>query len=205
MFADLQTFDWIMGIILLVFLISGIKNGLIGSIINLVGIVVAFIIIGKLIPVVESYLILNFGLNQLIAHIVSYIILILAFAIVIKLVIWLMNSMLKLLRLSILNRILGAVFGLFAGFFFLILLVSVINVLPTEKISDKLNDNSRYYANVEEIAYKYIYQFGDKFEDTKKKIEKTVDNANEKIDDGIDKIKEMDDLVDKLNNDWWDF
>jgi len=196
MFAGLQVFDWIFGVIFLVFVFTGIKNGFIGSIIQIVGIFLTFTFIGKFIPMMQNLLLDKFELNVTIANILSYILLIIAFAIVIKMIIFLTNSMLKLLQLNMINRIFGGLFGLVAGFGFILLFASLINLFPNSGISNKLNQKSKYYSSLEDIANKFSNNFKDKFDDSKNKIENTINKVN----DEIDKVKELDDLVEDLQN-----
>ncbi|MEA1972047.1 MAG: CvpA family protein [Candidatus Cloacimonadota bacterium] len=197
MLADLQIFDWIMGVILLVFLFSGFKDGFIGIIIQLLGIVLAFTFIGKFIPITKEYFINQFDLNITIANILSYILLILAFIIVIKLIIILTNAMMKILQLTMLNRLVGAVLGLVAGFLFILLFVSVVNVLPNS-FRNKINSNSKYYSKVENIAYKYIHKGS--LQKAKDKLGEKIKKINKKMDDSVDKVKEMDNLIEGLED-----
>ncbi len=110
-------------IILFVFsIISGVANGLIKSFFGLVGFVVGIVIAGRL--YISFAKVLSFIPEQA-AQITAFVIILILVLIVASLLGWLFTKIISATPLGILNRLLGGVFGLLSGAFFVAIILAL--------------------------------------------------------------------------------
>jgi len=191
----LKIFDWILLVLLLIFVINGFRKGFLGSVIQLLGIVLIFTVIGKFMPYIESVIINKYEFSPSIAHIASYMTLIIMSIIIIKFIIWLSNKVLSYFNLNVPNRIFGGVFGILTGLGFLLLFVSLINLIPDQRVRPLLVKNSNYYLKIENYTSKFVREFEEKIDASTKSVKDTVKDINHKIDPEEEKNEEMEDVV----------
>ncbi len=92
-----------------------IKKGFIAAIIHLAALIIAIAIVSKVSPPIAFYLITKFSLSELAAAIISYAIVFIIIGLLAKLTIYILHKVVKLLKIGIVNRILGFIFGLLNG------------------------------------------------------------------------------------------
>lgn len=141
--------DWIIIIFLLVFIVIGIRRGLAGALIQLAGFILSFFLVGHYYPLLANQLMLKYGIMKFWATIFAVIMILVLLAVIVRFVTWAFNRFLKSLKLSNLNRFLGALFGFLNGLLFVIIFSVVMDYMP--KLSTPLKDGTRHrvYASVD--------------------------------------------------------
>ena len=139
------------GIALLIFLVQGFRKGLAAALIRIGGTIAAFFLVGQFYPLVRNSLILNFKLHGILATLVAVILIGVLLMVVIRLLIYVMNRLLKAVNLSFFNKLLGALFGLGNGLLCVIVLMVVLDYVP--KVSTPLKDSGKHrvYAAVDTL------------------------------------------------------
>jgi membrane protein required for colicin V production len=125
--------DIILTLILVLFFANGYRKGLIGGILQLAGILLTFLLLGRSAPLVKIGLMDKLGLGPVLATIFSYLLVLILISVIVQLVRIAMEQLLKLMHLNFINRILGAVFGLLAGLFFFAILLILIDLMPVRQ------------------------------------------------------------------------
>lgn len=197
--------DIILGVFLLVLALWGLKKGFIASIIQLLGLIIAIVIISKMGHFVKEWLISRFDLNEILAVIASYILIFLVIMITVRIIIFLMHSFVELLHLKWLNRLLGALFSVINGLLVISILTIIFNISPFDKEIAKFTEQShimkvvRSITNILEKNYPNIDKITDPI---KEKIDTTVNKGKEEV---INKTGELiqekaEETVDKISN-----
>jgi len=176
--------DIIFGIFLLLFLLNGIRKGLVSSLIHLLGLVIAVVLIGKIGHLVKASLIAKLGFSEVLAVVAAYILIFLIIMIITKIAIMLATRIVQLLSLMWLNRLLGAVFSLLCGVIIISILIILANLLPFEKeISDFTRDSyiiSTIRGVTEKLESRYS-QIEKVKKPIKSKIDETIDEKNKQL------------------------
>lgn len=182
--------DIILGIFLLILTLWGVKKGFIASVIQLLGLVIAFIVVSKLGHFVKSWLMNEFNLSEILAVIASYIIIFIVIMIIVRIIIFLMHRFVELLHLKWLNRLLGGLFSLANGILILSILTIILNISPFDKEIRKFTHEShimkvvRSVTNILEKNYPGLEKYTDP---VKNKIDETINKSKEEV---IDKTQE---------------
>ena len=180
--------DIILGIFLLLFMINGIRKGFIAGVIHLIGLILAIIIIGSTATPVKNGLIEHFHLSETLALILAYILIFLIIMVIVRIVIIILHRIVQTLQLMWLNRLLGAVFGIFNGLLILGLIILGLNLLPFQEDVRAFTDKSYIAGNVRKIVENL---------ESKKKIKEISDPIKESIDE---KVEEQTNKLDELLN-----
>jgi len=140
--------DWIILAVLLLFTFFGWRKGLLASIIQLGGYILTFFLVGHYYPLVQRSLILKFHFAKWLATAVSVVLIIVLIVVIVRIVIFLLEKFLRALKLSPVNRTLGAVLGIINGLLVVIILTVVLDFMP--KLSTPLKDGEKHrvYASV---------------------------------------------------------
>ncbi len=186
--------DIILGVFLLLLALWGIKKGFVATIIQLVGLIMAFLIISKMGHFVKDWLIIQFELPELIAVIASYILIFIVIMLLIRLIIFFMHRFVELLHLKWLNRLLGGLLSIINGLLVISILTIILNISPFKEEIDKATKESRIMGVVHYITgivepqlVKYTDPLKDKIDQTiNEGKEEIMDQAQEKI---LDKTK----------------
>lgn len=182
--------DIILGVFLLILAIWGIKKGFIASVIQLVGLVVAFVVISKMGHFVKEWLIMEFELSEIIAVIASYILIFIVIMLLVRLIIFMMHRFVEMLHLKWLNRLLGAIFSIINGLLILSILTIILNISPFDKEIRKATEEShvmkvvRSITGIVEKSYPGLEKYTDPI---KEKIGETINDGKEEI---IDQAEE---------------
>ncbi|MDP2400686.1 MAG: CvpA family protein [Candidatus Cloacimonadaceae bacterium] len=136
--------DWLMLAFLLYALIMGWRRGLAGALIKLAGLVATFFLVSHYYPLVSSNLMLKYHMGKGWASVLAVVLIALLIAVVARLVIYFCNRVLKLMKLSFANKLLGMIFGFVNGLLILIILTVVLDFFP--KVSAPLKNSSRHRA-----------------------------------------------------------
>lgn len=141
--------DWIILAFLLFFTFNGFRRGLAGAIIQLAGFVLAFFLIGHYYPLLANQMMLKYSMSKGMATVIAVILILCLLVVITRFVIWAIDRFIKVLKLSGMNRFLGAVLGLGNGLICVIILTVVLDYMP--KVSTPLRDGEehRVYAGIE--------------------------------------------------------
>ncbi len=189
--------DIILGIFLLIFIIKGIRNGLIQSVVGLIGLILTILAITKFGTFVKLTLIENFGLNEILSLIIAYILIVILVYLITRIIIKILHLVIGMLHLGWLNRLLGMVFGLLNGALIIAIMLALINLAPkSETINNFISPSKivryvNYSTQFLQTEYSEILnedgtlqkelkeledETKDVFEKTKKKIEDKIKN-----------------------------
>lgn len=143
--------DWIILVLLLVFLVFGLKRGFAGMIIQLLGYFATFLLIGQYYPMVRSSLMLKLKLGQTLASVLGIILIIVLIAVIARLIVYFLNRTLKIMRLSLTNKFFGALFGLFNALLIVMIVTVILDFVP--RLSTPLKDpvKHRVYYQIDQI------------------------------------------------------
>jgi uncharacterized membrane protein required for colicin V production len=103
--------DWIILAFLLVFTFIGYRRGLAGAVIQFAGFVLGFILIGHYYPLLANQLMLKYSMSKGLATFIAVVLILVLLVVIVRFVVWAIDRFIKALRLSGLNRFLGATLG----------------------------------------------------------------------------------------------
>ncbi len=175
--------DIILGIFLLVLLFHGLMKGFIQSIISLLSLGVIVLLIAKTGHIFKGMLIIRLGFSEILAIICSYILITLAIIIIAKITIKILQMIIDFLNLKWLDRILGALFGVFNGALIIAILLLLLNLLPFEEQIRDFTSPSKIVVNIRNVT--------DRIELKYPGLKEKMQNAGKKIDKSTEKIEEL--------------
>lgn len=140
--------DWIILGFILVYIYLGWRKGLMAAIVQFCGFVLTFFLVGHYYPLVQRSLILKFHLSRGLSTVVSVMLIIVLVMVVLRIVIYILTQLLKALSLTTLNRSLGAVGGFANGLLIVIILMVMLDFIPSISRPLKDGDKHRVYAGV---------------------------------------------------------
>jgi membrane protein required for colicin V production len=141
--------DWIILAFLLFFTFNGYRRGLAGAIIQLAGFVLAFFLIGHYYPLLANQLMLKYAMSKGLATVIAVILILILLVVITRFVIWAIDRFIKALKLSGMNRFLGAVLGLVNGLICVIIITVALDYLPKVSTPMKDGEKHRVYAGIE--------------------------------------------------------
>jgi len=178
--------DILILIFLVFFLYRGYKRGIVSEAFQIAGLVTAFYLSSPVSDIISKMIIANYEIDEKIVFFVSgilaFIVIILIFLIVGKIV----TKALKIVMLSLPNKIFGAIFGVVKGFFIVTLVILVLRFTPFESF---VYDNIEYDSNIDNAVKK--------IERVLKEEEKSNENVSvDKLKDSSEKVSEtVDDIT----------
>ncbi len=151
--------DWVILVFLLFFLGYGFKRGFATMLIQILGYIALFLLIGQYFPLVRNSLVQRFSFNSFMASLVSFILISFLIYVLSRIVIYLLSRTLRMLKLSFLNRLTGGIFGLVNAMLILMIVTVVLDYIP--KISTPLKDKNRHvvYATVDQVKLEFLNTF----------------------------------------------
>ena len=184
----MNVLDLIIGIVLVLFALAGLRKGLIIEAFYLLSFVAGAYgamhfsdavadWMSDFINVAEEYLV-----------IVSFIVTFIIFMILMRFLGRILSGLLEAICLGFIDKIGGFVFGAFKGALLVSVIVMIMNVFgATNLINENVRNASRLFTFTESIA-DMLYEHHEDFED---KIEDVLDRSMDKIDDGMDAIEDI--------------
>lgn len=172
--------DIILAIFLVMFLLNGLRKGLIASVLGVFGLIIIIILIAKFSKPLQNMLISELGLQDILAIVVSYALIVLVISLSIRLISYLLKKVMSLLNLGCADRILGMIFGLLNGALILAIILVALDLTPLRKHIPKYTKDS--------VIIKYIRYGTDLIEGNlpdldslKKPLEDKIQKVDEKI------------------------
>ncbi|MFO7895491.1 MAG: CvpA family protein [Candidatus Cloacimonadales bacterium] len=178
--------DIVLSVVIVVFFSLGFAKGLIKSVVQLLGLIATIYLITTSGHLVQSELINRFGLQPALATIAAYIVIALIIFIMVKLMSWLLESLVGLLQLKFFNRLLGGLFGILYSFFIVALLLVLIEFLPVADTFYEATADSKiinYVRNSKDNIKLEIPDFH--------KVSELTDKLKEKAAEGASSSKEQ--------------
>ncbi len=141
--------DWIILAVLLIFTFFGWRKGLLANVVQLCGYILTFFLVSHYYPLVQRSLIFKYHFAKWLATIFSVVLIVVLILVIARIVIYILEKFLHALKLSSLNRGLGAVLGIVNGLLVIIIFMVILDFMP--KISTPLKDGEqhRVYAGVD--------------------------------------------------------
>ncbi len=168
--------DIIIGIILILFLVSGVKDGLFEGIFSLIAIIAGVYGAMFLSDITADYLVQHISMKHEYLAIISFLLIFLIILILVRLFGRLLEAFFEKIKLGFVDKIGGAVFGVCKGFFLLSMLILVLNFFClTDIIPQETRSKSLFYPTTERIA-SYLYENHDV---AKKAVESSLENFKE--------------------------
>jgi uncharacterized membrane protein required for colicin V production len=143
--------DWIILGFLLLLTYIGWRKGLAAAIIQLGAYIITFFLVGHYYPLVQRSLLLKYQMPRWTATIVSVLLVITLIVVLAKLVIYLINRFIMAVKLSTLNKGMGAILGFGNGILVVIILMVMLDFMPSVSTPLKDGETHRVYAGINVI------------------------------------------------------
>ena len=180
----MSVIDIILGCFLLFFLINGFRKGLIKSVLNAFGLIMIIILLVKFSKPLTNMLIVELGLQEVLAVIVAYILIILVITLVVRLISYLLKKILSMLNLGFADRILGMIFGFLNGVLIIALILLLLNLSPLQKSVREFTRDSIIVNNINHFLYK-LNKKTPNLKSIKKPIDDSIKEVDRKIKDAV--------------------
>ncbi len=185
--------DIVIGIILIIFAIGGMRSGIVREAFSLAAFIGGIYGAIKLADMVGKWLsnLINVGQEWL--SVISFIVVFIALALLIN---WLGNilaNFIESVNLGFIDKIGGVVFGIAKGFLLVGVLILLLDFFGIKNVLDKeTRDGSTLYKNSEKVAEwifdnkdNWINIIDEEYEKIEKKFKKDADDVEEILDDVI--------------------
>jgi membrane protein required for colicin V production len=180
----MQIIDIVLGIFLLALIFNGFRKGLIASVLGVFGLILIIIFIAKFSKPLQNMLILELGVQEVLAMIVSYVLIILVISLTIRLISYLLKKVLSALNLGCADRILGMVFGLINGMLIIGIILVALDLSPLRKYVPEYTKNSIIVKYIR-VGTNLIEGNIPDIESVKKPIEDKMQEVDEKINNAL--------------------
>ena len=180
---EMNILDIILGIFLLVLLVHGLMKGFIKSIVSLFSLFVIVLLIAKSGHLFKGMLMVRLGFSELIAIICSYILIALAIVLIAKLTIKILQMIIEFLHLKWLDRLLGALFGVFNGTLIIAIIFLLLNLLPFEEQIRDFTSSSEIAVNIRNVT--------DKIELKYPGLKEKMQNVGKNLDESTERIEKL--------------
>ncbi|MDY6916300.1 MAG: CvpA family protein [Candidatus Cloacimonadota bacterium] len=139
--------DVIFAIFLFIFFFIHLRKGLVASVLHLAGLVITVLLVYHIGHSVKDMIVTKLNLSNTLALIIAYILIILTVMLITKIIIIIINRVMKFLHLNTLNRILGGLFGLINGILVISILLIIVDISPFLKFA-RPDINKSYIVQV---------------------------------------------------------
>jgi len=135
--------DIVFAVLMLVFFFLGFRKGIAASLISLAGLLLSIVLIARFAPLVKVGLMEKLSLNHAFSTILAYLLIFLTIMVLVKIVIIIMDKVIKTLKLSWLNKSLGGFFGIINYIVFLMILFYILQIIPGNETIINSLENSK--------------------------------------------------------------
>ncbi|MBN2281246.1 MAG: CvpA family protein [Candidatus Marinimicrobia bacterium] len=130
----------------------GLRNGLIDELATLIGFSLAIIFSSEYYSIGAALVMNLFRVNESFGAVLGYIVVFFAIYLVFKLIAWVIQSFVKMVKLEWLNKIAGLCFGAFKGFLLMGIVVWIISVFNEFKLEQQLSQKSMSYGLLKDFT-----------------------------------------------------
>ena len=184
----MNVLDLIIGIILILFALAGLRKGLIIEAFYLASFVAGVYGAMYFSEAVADWMSDFISVGEEYLTIVSFIVTFVLFVILIRFLGRILSGLLDAICLGFIDKIGGFIFGILKGALLVSIIIIVMNVFGLNDLINKnLRQSSPLYSCTESIA-NMLYEHHDDFEDV---IEDAIDRSKDKIDKGVDIIEDI--------------
>ncbi|MDD2228882.1 MAG: CvpA family protein [Candidatus Cloacimonetes bacterium] len=141
--------DWIILGFLLLFAILGWRKGVAAALIQLCAYVATFFLAGHYFPLVQRSLLIKYHLARGIATVISIVLILVLVAVVVKLTIYACNRLIFAVKLSNINKAIGAALGFGNGLLVIIIFMVMLDFVPSISTPLKNGETHRVYAGID--------------------------------------------------------
>ena len=170
-------FDYIILGFLVVFLVKGVRQGLIKQVTAIIGLVGGLILAWKFYPLLSEWVV-KAGIHPTVSAVISFAVIYIAVAVVVKIFGSALDSAAKKLFLGWVNRAAGAVFGLVEGALIVVIILVLVSFTPLEIKVRKMVPTSPVLKQMKRIAE----PFSARCKDFQYKIDEELDQKLQEID-----------------------
>lgn len=191
------TLDIVLTGVLFLFFVIGFVKGLVRTIIHLLAMVLTVYMVFNSGHLVRQELMKYFSFNPTISTVLAYIVMILVIMLMAKFITLIMSKLVEILQLKFLNRLLGGLFGVLNGVFFIIIFLVLIEFLPVQEefyratkdsyiinyvknIKNNINLDIPDFTKPKNISEEIINHINNSAQDSKKTIEDLIKKSLEK-------------------------
>ena len=184
--------DIIIGIILIIFALSGLKNGIIREAFSLLAFLFGIYGAMKLSDYVGKWLGDIINVSQEWMSVISFILVFIALALLINWLGGLISDLVASMSLGFIDKLGGFVFGVAQGFLLVGVLILLLDFFGIKNVlKEETCENSRLYKSSEKVAT-WIYENKDgwieKIDKEFDKVEKTFKHEKEDVEDFVDDL-----------------
>ena len=184
----MNVLDLIIGIVLVLFALAGLRKGLIIEAFYLLSFIAGAYGAMYFSDAVADWMSDFINVNEDYLTIISFIVTFIVFVVLMRLLGRILSGLLEAICLGFVDKIGGFVFGALKGILLVSVIVMIMNVFnATNLINEDLRDSSRLFTFTESIA-DMLYENHEEFEDT---IEDAFERGMDKMEDKIDAIEDI--------------
>jgi len=151
--------DWIILALLLVFTFLGWRRGFVAAIVQLCGYILTFFLVGHYYPLLQRSLLIRYHMARWMATVLSVLLIIVLIVVVVRIVIYVLNRLLDAMNLSALNKGIGTVLGFANGLLVVIILMVMLDFVPSLSTPLKNGDKHRVYAGINVLKEELFDKF----------------------------------------------
>lgn len=146
--------DWSIVVLLVIFFAHGLRRGFATIITQLLGYVAVFLLVGQYFPLVRNSLVTKFSFNSALATVSALLLIAGLTFIVVSIMVYVLNRTLKITKLSFLNRLIGGLFSLLNALLVMMILMVLLDYIPSLSTPLKNKDTHLAYATIDELKTK---------------------------------------------------
>ncbi|MEF3693834.1 MAG: CvpA family protein [Candidatus Cloacimonadota bacterium] len=171
--------DWSIVVVLVFFFIYGLRRGFAAMVTQLLGYLALFLLVGQYYPLVKHSLITKFSWPNPLATVAAFVLISALIFIVVRIVIFILNRTLKVVHLSFLNRLAGGIFGFINALLVMMILMVLLDYIPSLSTPLKNQDTHLAYFKVDELKTSAFNTFKLKqhLQMLEEKVEHTIDSG----------------------------
>lgn len=136
---EIAIIDIVIILSLVFFLIKGFQQGLIRQTMALVGLILGLKLASDEYQFVATFIKTEFAVSDTAANIIGFAVILIIVMLVVNLIGWILRSLTKVLFLSFLDRIIGAILGLVKGGIIVYLVLLLISKVPYGLVANQLD------------------------------------------------------------------
>lgn len=148
--------DWVILAMLLAVAVMGFRRGFIGAVLQIIGTLAVFFLVAHFYPLLRNSLVLNYGMNNVLATILAVVLIAILLLAVLRLLIYLLNKLIKALNLSFFNKLLGLAFGLLNGLLAIMVVMLILDYTPSVSTALKDPEKHSVYVGIDTLKEELV-------------------------------------------------
>jgi len=171
--------DWSIVVLLVIFLAHGLRRGFATILIQLLGYIAVFLLVGQYYPLVRHSLITKFSWSTPLATVSSFVLIAGLIFIVVSIMVYLLNRTLRITNLTFLNRLVGGLFGLACAILVMMIVMVLLDHAPNLSTPLKNKETHLAYATIDSLKTETFKTLALKqhMQSLEEKVEQTIDTG----------------------------